>query len=61
MSPLAAGSAVQIKFRLPAAAGDIEAAGRVAWSNRQVGFGIQFERVDAHAQAAIDAFVDANT
>jgi len=61
MSPLAAGSAVQIKFRLPAGASDIEAAGRVAWSNRQVGFGVQFERVDAQAQTAIDAFVDANT
>jgi uncharacterized protein (TIGR02266 family) len=61
MSPLAAGSAVQIKFRLPAGASDIEATGRVAWSNRQVGFGIQFERVDAQAQSAIDAFVDTNT
>ena len=61
MSPLQAGSAVQIKFRLPAGTTDIEASGRVAWSNRQVGFGIQFERVDAQAQAAIDAFVDANT
>jgi uncharacterized protein (TIGR02266 family) len=61
MSPLAAGSAVQIKFRLPAGTVDIEASGRVAWSNRQVGFGIQFERVDASAQAAIDAFVDSNT
>lgn len=61
MSPLATGSAVQIKFRLPAGTTDIEATGRVAWSNRQVGFGIQFERVDADAQSAIDGFVDANT
>jgi uncharacterized protein (TIGR02266 family) len=61
MSPLAAGSAVQIKFRLPAGTADIEATGRVAWSNRQVGFGIQFEQVAAGAQSAIDAFVDANT
>jgi uncharacterized protein (TIGR02266 family) len=61
MSPLAAGSAVHIKFRLPAGTADIEAAGRVAWSNRQVGFGIQFEQVDAQSQSAIDAFIDANT
>lgn len=61
MSPLAAGSAVQIKFRLPAGTADIEASGRVAWSNRQVGFGIQFERLDGAAQTAIDAFVEANT
>ena len=61
MSPLASGSAVQIKFRLPSGATDIEATGRVAWSNRQVGFGIQFERVSREAQSAIDGFVDANT
>ena len=61
MSPLAAGSDVQIKFRLPASLTDIEATGRVAWSNRQVGFGIQFERIDGAAQAAIDAFVEQNT
>ena len=61
MSPLAAGSAVHIKFRLPAGTSDLEATGRVAWSNRQVGFGIQFEQLDAQAQSAIDAFVDANT
>ena len=61
MSPLAAGSAVQIKFRLPSGTADIEATGRVAWSNRQVGMGIQFDRVETTAQLAIDAFVDANT
>ena len=61
MSPLAAGSAVQIKFRLPAGATDIEPSLRVESINRQVGFGVQLERVDANAQSAIDAFVDANT
>jgi uncharacterized protein (TIGR02266 family) len=61
MSPLAPGTDVQLKFRLPASAADIELSGRVAWSNRQVGFGVQFERVDAQSQNAIDAFVDANT
>lgn len=61
MSPLAAGSDVQIKFRLPAGTVDIEATGRVAWSNRQVGFGIQFERVAGDGQSAIDAFVDSNS
>ncbi len=61
MSPLGAGTAVQVKFRLPAGVSDIDAPGRVAWSNRQVGFGVQFEQLDAAAQAAIEAFVDANT
>ena len=61
MSPLAVGTSVQLKFRLPAAAADLEAAGRVAWSNRQVGMGIQFERLDNDAQTAIDKFVDENS
>jgi len=61
MSPLAAGTAVHVKFRLPAGTTDIEASGRVAWSNRQVGMGIQFEQVDTDSQSAIDVFVGANT
>lgn len=61
MSPLAVGTAVQLKFKLPTGPSDLEAAGRVAWSNRQVGMGIQFERLDNDAQTAIDKFVDENS
>jgi len=61
MSPLATGTSVQVKFRLPASATDSEATGRVAWSNRQVGMGIQFERMDHATQNAIDKFVDDNS
>ncbi|HUL75081.1 MAG TPA: PilZ domain-containing protein [Vicinamibacterales bacterium] len=58
MNPLAPGVEIQLKFRLPNAPEDIEAAGRVAWSDRKVGMGVQFERVTAADQAAIDAFID---
>lgn len=61
MSPLASGTAVQLKFKLPTGTSELEAAGRVAWSNRQVGMGIQFERMDHAAQSAIDKFVDDNS
>jgi uncharacterized protein (TIGR02266 family) len=61
MSPLASGTSVQVKFKLPTGLSDIEATGRVAWSNRQVGMGIQFERMDRSAQSAIDKFVDDNS
>lgn len=61
MSPLAAGTAVHVKFRLPGDDTDLEAEGRVAWSNRQVGMGIQFERIDHHGQLAIDRFVEGNS
>jgi uncharacterized protein (TIGR02266 family) len=59
MSPLPKGTAVQLKFRLPGAAGEIDAAGRVAWSDRKVGMGVQFERISATDQRMIDTFIDA--
>jgi uncharacterized protein (TIGR02266 family) len=58
MSPLAPETRVHIKLRLPGAGGDVEASGRVAWSDRKTGMGIQFERIDGGGQAAIDAFVE---
>lgn len=58
MSPLGPGTIVQLKLRLPGDDSDIDAAGRVAWSDRKVGMGIQFERLEAGGQAAIDAFID---
>lgn len=61
MNPLTQGTPIAIKFRLPNAAGDIEATGRVAWTDRKVGMGVQFERVNAEDQAAIDAFIDAHS
>lgn len=59
-SPLATGTAVHLKFRMPGAARDVEASGRVVWSDRRVGMGIQFETVDAASQTVIDQFVDAH-
>ena len=58
MSPLPTETRLQIKFRLPGNNGEIEASGRVAWSDRKVGMGIQFERIGTDDQAVIDAFVD---
>jgi uncharacterized protein (TIGR02266 family) len=59
-SPLAAGSKVKVRFRLPGGKTDVEAEGRVAWSDRRVGMGVQFETVDAPQQGLVDAFVDAH-
>lgn len=58
INPLAPGTPIQIKFRLPGAAADIDASGRVAWSDRKLGMGVQFERIAGDDQAAIDAFID---
>lgn len=55
LSPLTPGTVVELKFRLPASAADLEARGRVVWADRKVGMGVQFERVSAADQQAIDA------
>src|SRR5256885_13644147 len=57
-SPLDSGVKIKVRFRMPGGKRDIDAEGRVAWSDRRVGMGIQFEKVDPADQQAIDEFVD---
>ena len=58
MTPLELFAGVSVRFRLPGSKRDIEAESRVTWTDRRVGMGLQFERMDAVGQAAIDEFVD---
>jgi uncharacterized protein (TIGR02266 family) len=59
-SPLDGAAKVKVRFRMPGSKRDIDAEGRVAWSDRRVGMGIQFETVAAGNQAVIDDFVEAH-
>jgi uncharacterized protein (TIGR02266 family) len=59
-SPLDAGAQIKVRFRMPGSRRDIDADGHVAWSDRRVGMGMQFEKVDPANQAVIDTFVDAH-
>jgi uncharacterized protein (TIGR02266 family) len=59
-SPLEAAARIRVRFRMPGSKKDIDGEGRVAWSDRRVGMGIQFEKVDEANQAIIDNFVDAH-
>lgn len=59
-SPLEANARINVRFRMPGARNDIEAEGRVAWSDRRVGMGIQFDTVSPEHQTFIDKFVDAH-
>jgi uncharacterized protein (TIGR02266 family) len=59
-SPLESGAKVKVRFRMPGSKIDIDAEGRVAWHDRRVGMGIQFETVDPASQTIIDNFVDAH-
>jgi len=59
-SPLEASAKIKVRFRMPGSKRDIDAEGRVAWSDRRVGMGIQFDNVDPANQSIIDNFVDAH-
>src|SRR5258708_31388993 len=59
-SPLELGAKIKVRFRMPGSKRDIDGEGRVAWSDRRVGMGIQFEKVEPANQAVIDTFVDAH-
>ena len=58
MSPLQQDAKERARFRLPGSKRDIEAESRVAWSDRRVGMGLQFEKVDPADQAKVDEFID---
>jgi uncharacterized protein (TIGR02266 family) len=59
-NPLEAGARIKVRFRTPGSKRDIDVEGRVGWSDRRVGMGIQFENVDAAGQQLIDTFVDSH-
>ena len=59
-NPLDAGTKIKVRFRMPGSKRDIDAEGRVAWSDRRVGMGVQFETVDSASQTIVDSFVDAH-
>jgi uncharacterized protein (TIGR02266 family) len=58
MSPLDASARARVRFRLPNSKRDVDADARVAWSDRRVGMGLQFERIDEADQTAVEEFVD---
>ena len=58
LEPLPLGTIVELTFRLPGSPKDITASGRVAWSDRRVGMGVQFEKLSAEAQRMLGSFVE---
>ena len=59
-SPLDAGAKIKVRFRMPGSKRDIDAEGRVAWSDRRVGMGLQFISLDPAEQASIDSYIQMN-
>jgi len=56
-SPLAVGTAVKVRFRLPGAKKEIEAEASIAWTDRRLGMGLQFTQLDPADQAQIDDYI----
>jgi uncharacterized protein (TIGR02266 family) len=59
-TPLQGDAKVRLRLRLPGGTADMDIDARVAWSDRRVGMGLQFERVSPADQHAINDFVDSH-
>ena len=56
--PIAPGTVIRIRFRLPAVPEDIDADVRVCWTDVRYGLGGQFERISEADHAAMETFVE---
>jgi len=56
-NPLDVGTVVKVRFRLPGGPKEIDAVARVAWTERRVGMGLQFTRLEPADQTAVHDFV----
>src|SRR5262245_56914227 len=55
-SSLAVGTAVKVRFRVPGGKHEIDTDGKIAWTDRRVGMGVQLTRLSAEDQAQIDDY-----
>ena len=59
-NPPEPGAVVRARFRLPGGKKELETEARVAWADQRVGMGLQFTKIDAESQAAIDEVVQSH-
>lgn len=59
-SPLDPGTLVRVRFRVPGTGREIDADAVVKWAESRVGMGLEFTRIDADDEHAIDEFVKAH-
>ena len=60
MEPLPGGTPLQLTLKLPGESTDLSAYGRVIWSDRRVGMGVQFEKLNGDAQVTLEEFLRAS-
>jgi uncharacterized protein (TIGR02266 family) len=54
------GTSVRVRFLLPGTKKEVDAEARIAWTDRRVGMGLEFTRVEADDQVLIAEFVQAH-
>jgi uncharacterized protein (TIGR02266 family) len=59
-NPLAVGTKVKVRFRLPTSKKDIDAQALIAWTDRRIGMGVQFTKLADADQAEIDDYIQAH-
>ena len=59
-SPLDPGTTMKVRFRLPGGKKDVDAEARVAWTDRRLGMGLQFTRVEPADQELVQEFVQSH-
>ena len=57
MDPLSSGTTLQLTIRLPGIGATISAPGRVIWSDRRLGMGVQFDKLTSEAQGQLDQYI----
>jgi uncharacterized protein (TIGR02266 family) len=56
-SPLGLDTVVKVRFTLPGDRRDTEAEARIVWTDRSLGMGLEFVRIEGDAHSAVDDFV----
>ena len=58
MEPLPSGTTLQLTLKLPGESQDLSSYGRVVWTDRRVGMGVQFDRLTPDMQALLSEILD---
>ena len=56
-NPLAVGTAVKVRFRLPTTKKDVDTEATIAWTDRRLGMGLKFTKLTQADQAHIDDYI----
>ena len=59
-NPLAKGTVVKVRFRMPMSNRDVDVQAKVAWSDKRVGMGLEFAGLSESDEKVIRDYVDSH-